>query len=60
MVGTSKAAKRVCRGAVAFLAQEASTRDYRLDAVHLGILLLHYGVLGASSEQDAGGCESVM
>ncbi|GAB4816873.1 hypothetical protein N2152v2_003919 [Parachlorella kessleri] len=42
------------RAAVDFLAQEASTRDYRLDAVHLGICLLHYGVLGASGEQDAG------
>ncbi len=44
-----------CRGAVAFLAQEASTRDYRLDAVHLGICLLHYGVLGISGDSDAGG-----
>lgn len=42
------------RGAVAFLAQEASTREYRLDAVHLGICLHHAGVLGISGDADAG------
>ena len=43
----------MCRGAVAFLAREAATRDYRLDAVHLAICLHHYGVLDASPG-DAG------
>lgn len=43
-----------CRGAVAFLAREAATSDYRLDAVHLAICLHHYGVLDTSAA-DAGG-----
>ncbi|KAL4437959.1 hypothetical protein ABPG77_004180 [Micractinium sp. CCAP 211/92] len=41
------------RGAVAFLAREAATRDYRLDAVHLAICLQYYGVLDTSAA-DAG------
>lgn len=43
-----------CRGAVAFLAREAATRDYRLDAVHLAICLHHYRVLDTLAA-DAGG-----
>jgi hypothetical protein len=42
-----------CRGAVAFLAREAATKDYRLDGVHLAICLHHYGVLDTSAA-DAG------
>lgn len=34
--------------AVAFLARDPSTRDYRIDAVHVGICLWHAGVIGAS------------
>lgn len=41
-----------------FLAQEASTREYRLDAVHLGICLFHYGVLSISGDAEAGESES--
>lgn len=32
------------KAAVAFLAQDASTRDYRSDAVHLAIALIHHKV----------------
>lgn len=42
-----------CRGAVAFLAREAATRDYRLDAAHLAICLQAAGVLD-TSPADAG------
>lgn len=39
---------------MSYLAQDSATRDYRLDAVHLGICLQHYGVLGISGDTDAG------
>lgn len=38
---------------MAFLAKEAATRDYRLDAAHLAICLHHYRVLDTSAA-DAG------
>lgn len=41
------------RGAVAFLAREAATKEYRLDAVHLAICLQQYQVLDTSAA-DAG------
>ena len=41
--------------AVAFIAQDPSTKPYRLDAVHLAIALLHHQLLDAGS-QDAGVC----
>eukprot|EP00887_Chlorella_sp_A99_P000841 scaffold5.g841.t1 len=52
------------KAAVSFLAKEAATRDYRLDAVHLGICLHHYGLLGGAggggaSPPPAGGGGSV-
>ncbi|PSC75508.1 nuclear pore complex NUP93A-like [Micractinium conductrix] len=44
------------RGAVAFLAREAATRDYRLDAAHLAICLQAAGVLDTSpADAGAGG-----
>lgn len=41
---------------MSFLAKEAATRDFRLDAVHLAICLDHYGCLepGAGGGTDAG------
>lgn len=41
------------RAAVGFLAREAATKDYRLDAVHLAICLHAYGVLEPAAG-DAG------
>lgn len=40
--------------AVTFLAQDASARDYRLDAVHLGACLWHARVLDGGPSADGG------
>ncbi|KAK9915316.1 hypothetical protein WJX75_007541 [Coccomyxa subellipsoidea] len=42
------------RAAVAFLAQDASARDYRVDAPHLAIALTHHQLLDAGGDGDAG------